>query len=361
MKTVTFRLDLKRVTLTDIQVLEFARAAIAKGLPREAQRFKHWAVVVDDSVIGLKWLFSRVTGIPEIAYAPSLARRIFQDRLGLEVVNLSNERARRRETKRFEARTRRSQERPTTRRKHRITRDEYREFFQSVEARLSELLPAAIQAEPHHFQARANFWQVIFDEFGGCHYQITLRRDDHEIGLHFESTRQASHARLATFQPHIEELSKSLGERVQTGTMGPRGAWTRIWLEREVEPLNESLASAYAAQLARFIAATFPLLPETAHARTRKTERGNGARVEQTNPAYLILEHESQTIRAFLEGRSDHRPTDEKICDWIQFCYWFELYAEGRDLYKLVLADGVNPWYLERTRKLAKICELRAR
>lgn len=251
---------------------------------------------------------------------------------------------------------------PRAVRHHRITRDAYHEFFKEIEARVPELLPDAIYQEPHHFQARANFWQMIFDEFGGCHYQITLRRDYHEIALHFESSRQASHARLNAFEPHVEELSSALNEPIYAGTMGPRGSWARVWFARVPEPLNESLASAQAAQLTRFITATFPILQKTSRARaTRKGERGNASEsVGFDNPAYHLLDREIESLRAFLEGRSDHRPSDEKICDWIQFCYLFELYAEGRDLYKLISADGVNVWYLERTRKLAKICALRA-
>lgn len=245
-------------------------------------------------------------------------------------------------------------------RRQRITRDKYHEFFQDIEAHLSELLPAAIQAAPHHFQTRANFCQVIFDEFSGCHYQITLRRAFHEIGLHFESSRAASHARLRAFQPHLDELTKALGVQVQ-GELWRRNAWARVWLEHEAAPLNQTHAARLAEQCARFITATFPILESSAHVpRARRAEKKNGGQVDSPNPMYQALDHQVEAIHAFLEGRSDHRPTDEKICDWIQFCYWFELYAEGRDLYKVISADGVNPWYWERTRKLAKICELRA-
>ncbi len=74
----------------------------------------------------------------------------------------------------------------------------------------------------------------------------------------------------------------------------------------------------------------------------------------------LVIE-QIHRIEKFLDGRSDVRASDEQLCDWVNFCYLVELYEEGRDLFKLVAAEGVNPWYFERTRKLAKICELRAR
>ncbi|MDL1895066.1 hypothetical protein FBQ82_02225 [Anaerolineae bacterium CFX7] len=65
-------------------------------------------------------------------------------------------------------------------------------------------------------------------------------------------------------------------------------------------------------------------------------------------------------INQFLEGRTVSRPTDEQLCDWVNFCYSFEMYPEGAELFRLVTRENVNEWYYERTRKLAKICELRA-
>lgn len=73
-----------------------------------------------------------------------------------------------------------------------------------------------------------------------------------------------------------------------------------------------------------------------------------------------ILAREIGNIRAFLQGRSDYRPSDEKLCDWVNFCYTFELYAEAHELFTLVSPNGVNPWYFERTRKLARICGAKA-
>lgn len=76
---------------------------------------------------------------------------------------------------------------------------------------------------------------------------------------------------------------------------------------------------------------------------------------------YSVLSRELDALRTFLEGRSDHRHTDERICDWIQFCYTLELYSEASDLFKLADANSVHPWYFERTRKVARICELRTK
>jgi hypothetical protein len=65
-------------------------------------------------------------------------------------------------------------------------------------------------------------------------------------------------------------------------------------------------------------------------------------------------------IRGYLLGRTDNRPSDDKLCEWIHFCYTFELNAEARDLFRLIDPSQVNAWYFERTKKLAKICAMRA-
>ncbi|CAG0973154.1 hypothetical protein ANRL3_01630 [Anaerolineae bacterium] len=72
-----------------------------------------------------------------------------------------------------------------------------------------------------------------------------------------------------------------------------------------------------------------------------------------------ILEAQVAEIRVFLAGRTDNRPSDDKLCEWIHFCYTFELHAEARDLYPLIDPSQVNTWYFERTKKLAKICAMR--
>ena len=58
-------------------------------------------------------------------------------------------------------------------------------------------------------------------------------------------------------------------------------------------------------------------------------------------------------IQDYLQGHNGNRPSSEQLCDWIHFCYQFSLYREAAALFTLVNPDDVNPWYLERTRKIA--------
>lgn len=71
-----------------------------------------------------------------------------------------------------------------------------------------------------------------------------------------------------------------------------------------------------------------------------------------------ILDSQVASVRSFLNGRSD-RPSDERLCDWVNFCYEFGLFREGRDLFRLIDPTQVNDWYYERTKRLAKVCAMK--
>jgi len=74
-------------------------------------------------------------------------------------------------------------------------------------------------------------------------------------------------------------------------------------------------------------------------------------------PLQKILSQQVEAIQAHLQGRGTTQVSDEKLCDWVQFCYIFELYSEGSELFSLVSEAEVNPWYFERTKRIARVCE----
>ena len=114
------------------------------------------------------------------------------------------------------------------------------------------------------------------------------------------------------------------------------------------------------------VAATLPAtLPEDVV--NTRTDQGAVPSVKKAAPApdnetrrTDLLAAQVAEIRAFLAGRTDQRPSDEKLCDWVHFCYTFEMYLEARDLYALIDSAQVTAWYFERARKLARICALKA-
>lgn len=72
-----------------------------------------------------------------------------------------------------------------------------------------------------------------------------------------------------------------------------------------------------------------------------------------------VARREVRAVRDVLAGRSD-RPSDERLCDMVQFCYTFGLYREAWGIFLLVDGNSVNPWLYDRTRRLAAVCRAKA-
>lgn len=64
-------------------------------------------------------------------------------------------------------------------------------------------------------------------------------------------------------------------------------------------------------------------------------------------------------IQYFLQGRGNYTPQSDEICDWIHLCYALELYREAAALWQYVHLDEVNPWQLDRTRRIVAVCRTR--
>ncbi|MEN4011379.1 MAG: winged helix-turn-helix domain-containing protein [Bellilinea sp.] len=230
-------------------------------------------------------------------------------------------------------------------------------FLVTLQEYLPDCLQPIVASVFYEFVQRSNYLQIRLTGFSGCHYEFILRRGKHEIALHFESSAERSQARLRGFEPHIEALSQKLGMPVHAGDFGSRG-WTQVYIETRPKPLTETLVEEYTALVERFVAATFPIL-KTVYAGER-TAHTAGSHVEKfapNHPIYAILDQEVANIRLYLEGRSLLPISDEKLCDWINFCYIFGMYSEGRELFSLVNGVEINAWYFERTKRIAKACE----
>lgn len=231
-------------------------------------------------------------------------------------------------------------------------------LLQNLQVTLEQSLKPIFGSTHYSFIQRANFLQIRMDGFSGCHYEIILRRHVHEIALHFESSPEICQARLQTFEPHLERLSQFLKSPVKAGDRS-RG-WTQVKIERRAHiPLSSSLAGQYATMVIRFIEATFPILIQAYQGRQASRRKRAPKETQTSGLVSDILEREISAIRAYLAGQSDQQPSDEKLCDWIHFCYTFELYSEGKDLFSLVSPDSVYPWYYDKTKRIAKICEIR--
>ena len=73
-----------------------------------------------------------------------------------------------------------------------------------------------------------------------------------------------------------------------------------------------------------------------------------------------ILDRKITEIQRYLCGEAT-APTDEILCEWVAFCYTFELFNEGIRLFQLIDPHNVNEWYYTKTKKIARICEIKNR
>jgi hypothetical protein len=235
---------------------------------------------------------------------------------------------------------------------------ELRTFLGHLESTLISLLSSG-DGRPTVFSVPGrNFVKVTYQGFGGSHYEVRIAKGFHEIGLHFESNRRVNLARLEPFQARIDSIAAAAGLPLRAEPWGVNGA--RVWAEMPREPLTMALAERVARQAVRFMEITLSILGDAYSTATRRRSVGrSGSEEPQSTRQGQILEQELATIHRFLAGRID-RPSDERLCDWILFCYTFELFAQGRELFRLVEPSQVNPWYFDRTKRLASVCAMKA-
>ena len=326
----------------DVQALLDRAARILKeGPPEEALRYKDWAVDVDGQAVSVKWLFALATGADHTEFTSQTARSALA-RIGMIPYPVSSGVGAMHTT------------RPPGRAEKRALRAE---FLREVGTLLPDKLPA--QARHAQISASARWLQVHYPEFGGMHYELWLARRQDEIAIHFESSREASLDRLSVFKPEVDELSAVLGLQIVAEPWGEY--WARVAMRLDQVPRTAEHAEAYADLLASFIDATFDLVRQAYIKRPSRRRRKNekDAAPREDAQAHAILDESLGRIREFLRGRLA-RPSDEKLCDWVQFCYLFELYDEASQLFQLVDKGSVNSWLYQRTRKMAEVCRMRA-
>ncbi len=330
---ITFSAAGRALTLTGQQVLDAARGALADGLPPESQGYLSWAVAIDEHLVGVKWLFSLVTGAPRYTFKTGEVTPIFR-RMGLIIRQLRAE----------------PEAEPGGTATAELTKQEFLERGRAALA----VLVSGLEYDVQTLVPDARLLKATLAPFPGAYYQLWLRPKGHELGLDFGSSQKLNQERMQAFLPHRDALCQALGEQVQVGPWG--NSWARVWYELPKAPLTEALANAYAGRLHRLIQTTLPVLRQIYAVRTAPVQIQG--RTVAPPSAYAILDAQVTTVRDFLNGRSG-RPSDERLCDWVNFCYDFGLFREGRDLFRLIDPSQVNDWYYERTKRLARVCAMK--
>ena len=324
---------------------------IARGLPEEATRYKDWYVDVDGQRISPKWLFHLITGAGYNEFDAPQAREKLS-KVGLDAVRV-------RSTEESNAT---SQINGSLINPARLKPAERQVFFQKISQRLSKEFPETFGMAKYRFPDRENWFEIHLPNLKG-YYSLRLARQFDEFAYFFPGNTQAAELLAQQLTPHLTTLSEKM-EYPVTVVSSYWQTWGRLGFETShglVSDRNEqdSTEIAYARQLGRFVQATYHQLvalltrrPSVQPAEKAGSNKGN-------QPQIQILAARLDSIRQVLGG-SIATPSDEVLCDWVHFCYDFELYKEGQMLFTFVTSEQVNPWYYERTKKLARLCSMRA-
>lgn len=325
-----------------------ARRVLKEGPPPEALRYRSWAVLVGGQPVSVKWLFALATGADLHQFNSPTARRALS-KIGIEADQVGDSRR----TAQSVARRPRGADRVTRR----------DGFLTQVVEKLSTNLPTRVDHGEVKLSPGRNLVQVMFDAFPRSHYELWLARGFDQIGFHLEGGREHNLARLAHLEPCAKEFSAALGQRVVAERWGQN--YARVAMDFSPAPWTEEQATQYAVLLARFIEVTFDAVREAFVAVPSRTRRASRTRRPTPrdapdSPAHAVLDQQLGQIRSFLHGRAS-RPSDEVLCEWLQFCYTFELFEEGRQLFQLIDRSAVNDWLYDRAKKLARVCRIRSR
>ncbi|MFQ5614316.1 MAG: hypothetical protein ACE5H9_19515, partial [Anaerolineae bacterium] len=234
-------------------------------------------------------------------------------------------------------------------------------FLHHLAGRLTHLLPHPVRQAKIRTYAGKNSVRLYFPELDSSHYEVCLRGDAIEIAFTFTGGRVKNSSRLALFESHLYALRQDLQHPLDV-CPNWRNHWARVAIQLPKEPLTEKLAEQCAELTIKFLDLTYPILRSVFEAIPARSSQPVEP-VPVLNPhhfgAYAILSRRLDRIRAFLQGRAE-RPPDDVLCDWVQLCYTFELFKEGAEIFSLIDPATVQPWLYERTRRLAKICRIRA-
>jgi hypothetical protein len=96
-------------------------------------------------------------------------------------------------------------------------------------------------------------------------------------------------------------------------------------------------------------------LPADASSRSTITSRSSTA---EHAAVHARVDRILSDIQHFLSGRVT-RPSDEQICEWMQFCYSIELYMEVTELFNTITQDAIESDIYRRVQRLARAARLR--
>lgn len=106
---------------------------------------------------------------------------------------------------------------------------------------------------------RKNVMELPILSMRGCHYEIGIHEDCHEIALHLQGSRDSNLSRLEGFRPHQRALEQKLGYSI---ILGPHEGQQRkrVWIKMPLKPLTQELVDQYSELTTNLIVLTLPIL-----------------------------------------------------------------------------------------------------
>jgi hypothetical protein len=323
---------------------------IVSGLPEEATRYKNWYIDIDGHCISPKWLFHLITGARYNEFDAPTAREKLS-KVGISTIQVLS-------TDELET-TNQTNIAPIN--PARVKPPERRVFFERITKYLTKEIPETFTSAKYHIPNFVNWFEIRFPKIKG-YFSLRLARQFDEFAYFFAGSTPAAELFAQQLVPYLPVFSEKM-ECPVTVSSSYWQTWGRLGFELPPGLVSKSdeqnpIEIAYARKLGRFIQVTYPQLVTLLKPRSNPPPPEKATSSKNIQPQIQILEVHVDSIRQVLSGSIDI-PSDEMLCDWIHFCYDFGLYKEGQMLFSFVTSEHVNPWYYERTKKLARLCSIR--
>jgi hypothetical protein len=133
------------------------------------------------------------------------------------------------------------------------------QFFIDIGAKIKDQVSARLGWRELTTIYRGNVLEIPVKGIKGCHYEIGLHQDCHEIALHFQGSTQSNASRLDGFRPYVSRLNSSLGYPLILGPHEHLGR-KRLWIKLPLCPCTQEIVEKYSDLTARLIIVTYPIL-----------------------------------------------------------------------------------------------------
>ena len=341
----TFRWKNKEWKVNRQAVVSHIMELASRSFPEEAIRFIDWYIEIEGLRVSPKWIFHLITGAGYNEFDSPTAREKL-----LKIGLVSKKTQSKDELESTDALLGNLLDLRNLKSGERL------EFFQKISEQLSKDYAQILGGAEYRYPFRKNWFEIHIPNLKG-YYFLRLGRRFIEIGYIFSGNVQAIDSFMTYISPSVHILSEVV-KRSVTVVSDDLKTWGRLSYNLQESSIVGSdnlglgpIAIDFAKQFGIFIKETLNKLISILHTGIKKKIIEKHSPV--TGPQVHILAYNSkvESINRVLEGVNS-LPTDEILCDWVQFCYDFGLYKEGQELFSLITPDQVNDWYYDRTKKL---------